>query len=109
MFNKKELKELNNKYVDLRNMIIDLRDKIDRRTSIIIEPEEYTYCGLTDGSYGTSVMIKEKKVPIKDIIKDLLKTLGYEIICDYHPEKEEYSLKKVDMKKKTKNKKKKVI
>ena len=86
MFNTKRIQELVNEINNLRGMIIDLNRKIEGQAYIYLNSSQYS------SSYYLEAV---RKVPITNILENLLKTLGYEISYIYKPETESYSLKKI--------------
>ena len=92
--NKKEFKEMNERYSKLRTRVIDLEDKIDRQTSIDIKiPADPSIYNGYDNT---------KEIPIADILENLIKTLGYKITYKHKPEEVIYSFKKIKANSKTK-------
>jgi len=84
--NKKEFKEMNERYSKLRTRVIDLEDKINSQTSIDIKiPVDDKYI-----CYDNT-----KTVPITDVLENLIKTLGYKITYKHKREEEIYSFKKI--------------
>ena len=99
MFYKKRIEELENEVKRLNSKILDTERSLRIQTNL------YLNNPILDSIYGHFVAEVERKISVSNVLEMLLRDLGYEIVYDYEPESESYTLKKTPIPQKKAKKK----